>query len=184
MEKAAFILHGHSYAELLMRASLCPPLHHTKWLGVMCQARKEGTATEEKINCLSSLGDKGRNQLRAVITALLEGGGADGGKEQCCKVLCSALGTCSVVISGIIPIAREGHSAVPRLLLERWRHLQLLRHLFLLSGIMSSIILSPFTTADKQPDTRTVMGSVKQKKNYENINVEMLRPLLLHFDLW
>lgn len=83
----------------------------------MCQARKEGTATEEKINCLSSLGDKERNLLRAVITPLLEGCGADGGKEQCCKVLCSALGMCSgiIVMNGIIPTAREGHTAVPQL---------------------------------------------------------------------
>lgn len=86
MEKAAFILLGHNYAKLLMRASLCPALHHNEWLGVMCQARKEGTATEEKINCLSSFQDKERNGLRAVITPLLEGCAGDGGKEQCCKV--------------------------------------------------------------------------------------------------
>lgn len=87
----------------------------------MCQARKEGTAAEEKINCLSSLGDKERNGLRAVITLLLEGCGADGGREQHCKVLCSALGMCSgiTVVNGIAPVAQEGHSAVPRLLLER-----------------------------------------------------------------
>lgn len=56
-----------------------------------------------------------RNGLRAVIMPLLEGCVGDGGKEQCCKVLCSALGMCSgiVVVNGIIPIAREGHSAVP-----------------------------------------------------------------------
>lgn len=44
--------------------------------------------------------------------------------------------------------------------------------------------VSPFMTADKQPDTRTVFGCVKQKNYNENINVEMLRPLLLHCGLW
>lgn len=131
---------------------------------------------EEKINCLSSLGDKERNGLRAVITPLLEGCAGDGGKEQCCKVLCSALGMCSgiVVVNGIIPIARKGHSAVLRLLLERWRHLRLLRHPSLLSGSVILWVPSQQQISNVTPELRVWVCKTKQTN--KNINAEMLRP--------